>query len=252
MLKFFRSIRRKLLDQGSLRKYLVYAIGEILLVMVGILLALQVNNWNEKRKNRIEEQVILENLQTDFQDNLSQLQKKIVMTKKSQEAIEKVVSTFINKDLDKGAYAGVDTLLQLISRRTSFDAKTSSLDQVFSTGKLGVIRNQALRNMLSAWSSNLQEVTEVEARTRETRQRYDNYLADKFPIADMYANNPTEHRRIGFSSNFKVDESKIFKDLEFENIISSKSFGQVVLLERYFLVEQEIQKILKLIESEKK
>ena len=50
MLKFFRRIRRKLLNEGSLRKYLVYAIGEILLVMVGILLALQVNNWNEGRK----------------------------------------------------------------------------------------------------------------------------------------------------------------------------------------------------------
>jgi hypothetical protein len=46
MLKFFRRIRRKLLDEGSLRKYLVYAIGEITLVVIGILIALQINNWN--------------------------------------------------------------------------------------------------------------------------------------------------------------------------------------------------------------
>ena len=49
MLKFFRRIRRKLLDEGSLKKYLVYAIGEILLVVIGILIALQINNWNNDR-----------------------------------------------------------------------------------------------------------------------------------------------------------------------------------------------------------
>ncbi len=51
MLKFFRRIRRKLLDQGNVKKYLIYAFGEIILVVVGILIALQVNNWNEARKS---------------------------------------------------------------------------------------------------------------------------------------------------------------------------------------------------------
>jgi hypothetical protein len=49
MLKFFRSIRRGLLAEGNTRKYIVYAGGKVLLVMVGILLALQVNKWNEIR-----------------------------------------------------------------------------------------------------------------------------------------------------------------------------------------------------------
>lgn len=50
MLKLFRRIRRKLIDDGNLKRYLIYAFGEILLVVVGILIALQVNNWNEERK----------------------------------------------------------------------------------------------------------------------------------------------------------------------------------------------------------
>ena len=62
MKKFFRTIRQKLMTEGNLRKYLLYAIGEILLVMFGILLALQVNNWNESRKNKIKEKEILEDL----------------------------------------------------------------------------------------------------------------------------------------------------------------------------------------------
>jgi len=50
MLKFFRTIRKKLIEEDNVRKYLLYAIGEILLVVIGILIALQVNNWNEGRK----------------------------------------------------------------------------------------------------------------------------------------------------------------------------------------------------------
>ena len=50
MLPFFRRIRQSLLTNGAARKYLFYAAGEVLLVMIGILLALQVNNWNENRK----------------------------------------------------------------------------------------------------------------------------------------------------------------------------------------------------------
>ena len=49
MLKFFRRIRQKLINQGDLKRYLIYAIGEVILVMIGILLALQVNNWNLKK-----------------------------------------------------------------------------------------------------------------------------------------------------------------------------------------------------------
>jgi hypothetical protein len=73
MLKFFRSIRRKLIDGGSLKKYIIYAIGEILLVMIGILLALQVNNWNEYAKLRLAEKSVLIEIKRDLDQNILQL-----------------------------------------------------------------------------------------------------------------------------------------------------------------------------------
>lgn len=66
MLKFFRRIRRKLLDEASLRKYFFYAIGEIALVVIGILIALQINNWNESRKEEKLEIKLLHGLKSDL------------------------------------------------------------------------------------------------------------------------------------------------------------------------------------------
>ena len=53
MIKFFRTIRKSLLAEGKTGKYLKYAVGEIILVVIGILIALQINNWNEWRKERV-------------------------------------------------------------------------------------------------------------------------------------------------------------------------------------------------------
>ena len=69
MIKFFRRIRQKLLSENKFSKYLIYAIGEIILVVIGILIALQVNNANEIRKARILEKQYLEQLLEDFRQN---------------------------------------------------------------------------------------------------------------------------------------------------------------------------------------
>ena len=77
MIKFFRKIKQNLLAEGKTGKYLKYAIGEIILVVIGILIALQINNWNENRKLRNQEKELLTQLQSEYQSNLDQLDKKI-------------------------------------------------------------------------------------------------------------------------------------------------------------------------------
>lgn len=73
MLKFFRKIRLELLSENSFPKYLIYALGEILLVVIGILIALQINNWNEARKQDAIIKTHLQNLQEDIQANQEKL-----------------------------------------------------------------------------------------------------------------------------------------------------------------------------------
>ena len=69
MIKFFRKIRQNLLSEGKTGKYLKYAFGEIILVVIGILIALSINNWNEKQKEKKSEILMLKTLQEDFIEN---------------------------------------------------------------------------------------------------------------------------------------------------------------------------------------
>ncbi len=77
MLTFLRKIRRSLIESGSTRRYLLYAIGEIALVVIGILIALQINTWNEQRKKRITEREILIGLQENLELNVNKLNEEI-------------------------------------------------------------------------------------------------------------------------------------------------------------------------------
>lgn len=70
MILFFKKIRQQLLSNGTTGKYLKYALGEIVLVMIGILLALQVNNWNQDRLNQQLKQSYIENLLVDLQKDM--------------------------------------------------------------------------------------------------------------------------------------------------------------------------------------
>ena len=73
MIPFFRRIRKKLADDNKPIKYLSYAIGEIVLVVIGILIAIQINNWNEANKRREKELHYLTNIKTDLYLNIKQI-----------------------------------------------------------------------------------------------------------------------------------------------------------------------------------
>lgn len=92
MLKIFRRIRIKLLQKGYFKRYLIYALGEILLVMIGILLALQVNNWNEERKARHKEMESLSGLETNLDKNIEYLQESINFQNFTIQGIDHIIS----------------------------------------------------------------------------------------------------------------------------------------------------------------
>jgi hypothetical protein len=96
MLKFFRRIRRKLIEEGNLKKYLIYAVGEIALIVIGILVALQIDNWNEAGKLSEKEQVVLKDLYEDLESNSLILRKDIRQNKEMIDYIDYILGHFDN------------------------------------------------------------------------------------------------------------------------------------------------------------
>jgi len=100
MIKFFRKIRQNLLSEGKTRKYLKYAIGEIILVVIGILIALQINNWNEDQKNKALERYMLENLAENLEQNCDKLKSRIRSIDYYRKSGSVIISAIENKLID--------------------------------------------------------------------------------------------------------------------------------------------------------
>jgi hypothetical protein len=97
MFKFFRKIRYELLEKNKISKYFKYAIGEIILVVIGILIALQINNWNEGRKEKMAELNILQDIKESISTDIEQLKSRLELTKSDIQSANIILEHIENK-----------------------------------------------------------------------------------------------------------------------------------------------------------
>ena len=146
MIKFFRQIRQQLLMENKSGKYLKYAIGEILLVMVGILLALQVNNWNELQKESTLEKEYLKGIRQDLQQDINQASLVIIPKIHKLNIIKflepnfNLDSIYITKNIDTVNI----NFIELFHRGDSFRSTMSSYNSLIADGKSNLIKNKNL------------------------------------------------------------------------------------------------------------
>lgn len=107
MLHFFRKMRKALIPESRFGRYFFYALGEIVLVVIGILLALQINIWNQERKNRNEEKTILSNLNNEFRENKKLIAEQIELFGQFDIACKKLMS-LMNKTPEELSKINVD------------------------------------------------------------------------------------------------------------------------------------------------
>ena len=96
MIKFFRKIRQKLLRENKFGKYVLYAIGEIVLVVIGILIAVQINNWNERSKERIKEKEVLNDILTNLDRNNNLIRESLLLLDDFDKSSDIVLETLRN------------------------------------------------------------------------------------------------------------------------------------------------------------
>ena len=158
MIKFFRKIRQNLLSQGKTGKYLKYAIGEIVLVVIGILIALQLNNYNDNLKITKLEQKTLRNLKLDFEINFFEIKENIT----NLENCKKVTLSILQHTGKKFSNNfDLDSSLELVPNTLQYFPQNGFLLELINSGNLGIIKSDILRNKLSYWLPTLETLQDI-------------------------------------------------------------------------------------------
>jgi hypothetical protein len=144
MIKFFRKIRQKLLSENKFGKYLTYAIGEIVLVVIGILIALQINNWNEQRKQNSQELYILNQLKVEFEADsikINRLEKLTTGKINQSKYLLKLIKEY-NKD--SISFIPLKPIF-FIGKAIPFYDYSPTYNELVNSGKLNVISNDSIK-----------------------------------------------------------------------------------------------------------
>ncbi|MFT6796513.1 MAG: hypothetical protein ACJART_001655 [Maribacter sp.] len=146
MIKFFRKIRQNLLSEGKIGNYLKYAIGEIILVVIGILIALQLNNLNENKKNDVFEKEILSQVQENLKSDKLVLKQIELNFMKAIESSKKI----LNAEESQKTEDSIKIWLGAIIQFDRFQPLTNAYEVLKSNG-LDRISNKQLRFLLGKY-----------------------------------------------------------------------------------------------------
>ena len=164
MIKFFGKIRKKMLTKNKFGKYLIYAIGEITLVVIGILIALQVNKWKENQAEIKQQNVILSNLNLELNNNLKNLKAAIEFSEMQINSSENLLLSMNN--LKTNTYKG-EKLDSLLSHLTFSKWNRSNLNikSLESSGSLNAVENIELKKLIYDWMNQIEELEILEKRS---------------------------------------------------------------------------------------
>ena len=210
MIKFFRKIRYDLMNQNKTAKYFKYAIGEIVLVVIGILIALQINTWNQNRIKANKEITVLKNIHKEFKESKVQLDTVLKHHKKVHISCAKIMSYFPIKE--KPAPAVLDSLSKYLGHSYggyTFNPSQSSINALMSTSSFDIISDESLRDLLISWNDLVEDFQEEEQYSREyVWNQYDPYMSKHFD----------------WNFNFKDSRNnlEVLQTLEFEYKIKSR------------------------------
>jgi hypothetical protein len=221
---------------------LFYALGEILLVVIGILIALQVNNWNENRKERKYELEILKNLKSELIPNLKQVRAKQKDSKDDVDAIKYILNE-ISSDKKTISSRVLDSLSMSISNFPTFDPFHGVIDEIISSGKINLIRDDSLRLKLTNWKGLLEEAKEIEVLgIQQSTTRFVPYITPYISLRNLLSN------ELG-PSTFEWNNNSLLEDKIYENFLSNYRIFHIYLIPRYQDIIDNINEMIKLIES---
>lgn len=229
MIKFFRRIRQKLVEEGNLKRYLIYAIGEILLVIIGILIALFINDWRNDLNAQKTESLIIESPHIEFSAGNVAIQEFIEINENIIETNKSLLSYCLNVETEFEE-ATFDSLFYHAAWSESLRLNQGVFKELLNTGNLSKLSNTKLRVLLSSWDELLEETGRTDQVGRDYLQdKLMNYFDQNLSWAMM-----SKDYELGLGNlqlkgrDRSIDKIRVATDLEFENFI----FNQIWFTQR--------------------
>ena len=250
MLKFFRKIRYNLIENNKTAKYLKYAIGEIILVVIGILIALSINNWNEQKNNKIEESIILKNLIEDLRADIDGYNESIDWLKSRQAIVDSLLIYLKNPNFpvndDKLTYWLITSGYIL-----DYTPVYPTYTEIIGSGKLSLIESEEIKRELANYKSNFDNdvrvFTSYDVGVKRIEFKALSYTNGK-PIAQFFGDDYKLK-----NNNVTVDRVKLLNDEELLALLKHNAYHtQVEINMKTLEYIPMADSLIKIIESELK
>ena len=220
MIKFFRKIRYDLMEKNKTGKYFKYAIGEIILVVIGILIAIQLNEWRNDSINTKQKQKVLLALKSEFEANLTQLDKVYYYQTKTLNALHKTMNLIdsINYITDDEVF--IETLLDK-KYEYSYNPTNGALRSAVSSGDIHLINSERLIELLFSWEDLVTD-------SFEESERQNKYASDSYALLDKYIQLKEVYKSELYDdkgSKHPSDFVGLFKDALFEDYTLRMGFN---------------------------
>jgi len=252
MLQYFRRIRRHLLDQGSVRKYLLYAIGEIGLVVIGILLALAIDNAREVRQQNQKEQTYLEGLRNEFQINRQKLMNLRAVNQQNL-TNTRTILTILSDPEDRIAE---DSLSQLFYSALAYDIRynpnNSLLLEMLSSGSLKDLSNPELRIQLTSWLATLEDIAKQEDGLSQDRDKVlDLFRTGSYRLRALFEHIADYQEQMKLpAAQEPVSNMGLFRSAELENnLILFMLSTSATETAHYAPLQEQVEQILGLLDA---
>lgn len=250
MLTFLRKIRHQFLSENKVSKYLLYAIGEITLVVIGILIALSINNWNDNLKERQIEQRLLRSLKKEISSNIEHFDNIIRLHTNSRSICVEILKQFGDSERIIN-HKILDSLVENATVPISVNPQMGVVKSIISTGDIKYLKNELI----------VQFITMFEGRLSESNDDFNRLLgvwnSQLWPRENLYIRRinraNVNNRWIGVdlsNGGATSDYDRFFDDIVLENTYMFTLYNQTAIIRDEENLLTEMKNILDIINSE--
>ena len=224
MIKLFRNIRKSLLNEGKTGRYIKYATGEIMLVVIGILIALAINNWNQNRSNTASANLHLKTISQNIKEDLEQLNYMYKFTDTTLIYSKKLTRQF--QTLDSINDKTTMYMFYLLLEKSTSPNK-SGLETINNSGELSYV-DQDIQDMILNYYTTIDHIlAREEISNTFIKIRYEPYFFEHYsftvnsktkwkPISDYYKEDPRTPK--------DIDKASFLNDNPFETMVFGRHF----------------------------